>query len=419
MFNKMSQFILVDPSIEGFGGHYFAYADSILRVIPEYEMEPQLFTNQKFRCEPRIPYPVTPLFRNTFWEGLAHYYIKQDLGFSGVKSARDLYRLGKWALYGKAQTEKKRDAFHEDIVRGLGIVSASGADQVFMPTTSPVELEAICNIVETEINLPKRWHLLFRRDADSFATANSNVWKLFSRAKDNSKGIDVRFYSDTEQLSAEYASRSNCQFRTLPIPHTGGKIKELSSEAFTVSYLGDMRKEKGYQHLPYILKMLQEKYPDFEKINFFIQSNPASAAEKEAIAAAKEIESMHLCNVTQVFEPLSEEEYRDRLSASDLILLPYDAAAYRNRSSGIFAEAIALGIPVIVPDGTWMSSQMRRYFTEGDANTKFTEIERIPQIVVDVLDNCKVYKKSLSYVSHKWLEFHSSENLLKLLFNKD
>ncbi len=417
MFNKMSQFILVDPSIEGLGGHYFAYADSILRVIPEYEMEPQLFTNQKFRCEPGIPYPVTPLFRNTFWEGLAHYYIKQDLGLSGGKSARDLYRLGKWALYGKAQTEKKRDAFHEDIVRGLGIVSASGADQVFMPTTSPVELEAICNIVETEINLPKRWHLLFRRDADSFAAANSNVWKLFSRTKDNSKGIDVRFYSDTEQLSAEYSLRSNCQFQTLPIPHTGGKIKEFDRESFTVSYLGDMRKEKGYQHLPYILKMLQEKYPDFEKINFFIQSNPASAAEKEAIDAAKEIESMHLCNVTQVYEPLSEEEYRGRLAASDLILLPYDASAYKNRSSGIFAEAIALGIPVIVPDGTWMSSQMKRDCDNQTISIFFSDKEELVMLIIKTLANYKELKKEAVLISGGWRNYHNANKLVEILNN--
>jgi hypothetical protein len=40
------------------------------------------------------------------------------------------------------------------------------------------------------------------------------------------------------------------------------------------------------------------------------------------------------------------------------LLLPYDAEAYTLRSSGLQAQAMAAGIPVLVPAATWMEAQL-------------------------------------------------------------
>ncbi len=55
---------------------------------------------------------------------------------------------------------------------------------------------------------------------------------------------------------------------------------------------------------------------------------------------------------------LSAEQWEEALASCDLLVLPYDRTAYRQRSSGIFAEGAAAGIPAVVPDGIWMAEQI-------------------------------------------------------------
>jgi hypothetical protein len=55
---------------------------------------------------------------------------------------------------------------------------------------------------------------------------------------------------------------------------------------------------------------------------------------------------------------LDSKSYRDLLSTTKSIVLPYDPLRYRSRSSGIFAEALTLGILPIVPTGTSMSREI-------------------------------------------------------------
>jgi hypothetical protein len=57
---------------------------------------------------------------------------------------------------------------------------------------------------------------------------------------------------------------------------------------------------------------------------------------------------------------LDSNSYRELLSTTRSILLPYDPLRYRSRSSGIFAEALTLGILPIVPTGTSMSREITK-----------------------------------------------------------
>ena len=56
---------------------------------------------------------------------------------------------------------------------------------------------------------------------------------------------------------------------------------------------------------------------------------------------------------------LSREDYNDWIAQS-VVLLPYEAAAYRWRSSGVYLEAKCFGAPVIVPAGAWMAEEVAR-----------------------------------------------------------
>ncbi len=44
-----------------------------------------------------------------------------------------------------------------------------------------------------------------------------------------------------------------------------------------------------------------------------------------------------------------------------IALFPYDPALYRRKSSGVLWEAISLGLPVVVPAGTWLEHEARHW----------------------------------------------------------
>ncbi len=55
--------------------------------------------------------------------------------------------------------------------------------------------------------------------------------------------------------------------------------------------------------------------------------------------------------VTVRTDVLSQPDYLSWLRQADLILLPYDPEVYRTRGSGIFAEALRFGVPVVATRG--------------------------------------------------------------------
>jgi glycosyltransferase involved in cell wall biosynthesis len=77
-------------------------------------------------------------------------------------------------------------------------------------------------------------------------------------------------------------------------------------------------------------------------------------------------------------------EYLTGLSRSSLLVLPYEPHAARSQSSGPFIEAAALGKPVVVPAGTWMSEQLAAGHAAGTIFAKPTA-ESVADSVIEAL----------------------------------
>lgn len=83
---------------------------------------------------------------------------------------------------------------------------------------------------------------------------------------------------------------------------------------------------------------------------------------------------------------LSDEDYVDLLSSTDLLLLPYDPASYRARGSGMSNEARRMGIPIVAPADcafAWPAFEeghgvaMSRYSPEGLAEATVDALNRL------------------------------------------
>lgn len=57
-------------------------------------------------------------------------------------------------------------------------------------------------------------------------------------------------------------------------------------------------------------------------------------------------------------DKLTSEAYGAVLNRADAVLAPYWCQVYVSRTSGIVAEALAVGKPMIVTEDTWLSDQI-------------------------------------------------------------
>lgn len=243
----------------------------------------------------------------------------------------------------------------------------AAGDVVLLPTVSELELTALTDAFRRSPNLlSARWHLVFRRGVFPGSQvqppgSSPELMALryaFQRCAELHRSGVLSFYSDTEELSEHYRLATGLAFGTLPIPHTQLPA-DIAPGPLQVCYLGDARTEKGYQHLPHIVGDLWRDYVRAGKVAFTIQSNyNVPLGEPAAIVAHSKLRQYAGEKVRLIESPLASREYWDILLASGVNLLLYDRQNYYARSSGILAESLAAGVPVIVPAGTWMSRQI-------------------------------------------------------------
>lgn len=220
----------------------------------------------------------------------------------------------------------------------------------------------------------------------------------------------VRLTSDSAPLAGLYGSLSAHPFEVLPIPHVppaGSDSPTLpaqdgSSTVCRFVYLGGWRSEQGVADLTDALILLRH---EFEAGNFtaVVQANPRPS-DREACVVRDRLKDADLPGVRVVESVLSREEFLDQLIAADVVLVPYSNDAYRYRTSGIFAEAVALGKPVITSRESWMSGEL------GD-EPQFVFASNAPAELADAMrasaNNLLQAKAAAARRQAEWTAFHN------------
>jgi glycosyltransferase involved in cell wall biosynthesis len=259
-------------------------------------------------------------------------------------------------------------SFARDTEKLLRAVQAGEGDIVYLPTVSPIDLMGLARLTERSPQARKvSWRIMMRRDIyrgreREYAAQEgkmSSLRETFQICARKLKGVDVRFFTDTDELTAQYNRLGTFPFATGPIPHTHTPRQAKSHLGpLRVIYVGDARKEKGYNLIPGVIQDLWDDYVDTGKVTFHLQSNyNIPQGEPEAVIARMRMEGWPENRVELIKKPMTSDEYREFLLSGDINLLLYDATNYYARSSGILVESLTAGVPVIVPAGSWLARQ--------------------------------------------------------------
>jgi hypothetical protein len=399
-------FILIDHSIEDSTGHYLEYAKRVIRAAKSLNYRTVLGVNSR-ADEVICPDAdvIDKAFSRSFWENsaisrsalVANYFRKN----SKIVGNPDFARI-----------------YAEELQSYFARVGAKAGDVVFVPTLGGIELIGIALYSATKNAISLDWHLLFRRDLPTpagifISKEHINYFRTiesFSEFNTCFTKGQVAFYTDTAELTERYSRGVKKVFVTLPIPIDEAlSVKNKTNGApLIVSYLGDAREEKGFHLLPKLIAAIRAHGFTEADVQFRVQANlPLIGNSARAADAKKQLVNIQGDGVQVLYGPFSSDVYYQLIATSDVILIPYSKKSYQARSSGIFAEALASGVPTLYPRGTWMAR------TTTLCGLEYENISHLHTALIRILCNYPKYEEQSIAYNTEWRQQHSARNLLK------
>ncbi|NQW21549.1 MAG: glycosyltransferase [Chloroflexi bacterium] len=390
----IKRLIVADPSLSGFSGHYYEYARAIGNAAAKAGIKPILVGNQSFTGTSSTE--ILPYFRlQTYDMTDSNLPTPLRMMKTALVHAGDLKRLSRQQTLGNT-------------------------DLVLMPTVSLPVLFGLLFAFGFRwrrknmpiVSLVLRDTMKIHRPAVRTLTSLFfNLAKIFRATR------WLQICVDTNELKDEYSTITSYPITVLPIPierdTITGIIDVASNEQLTISMLGDARLGKGIDMIPDLIEDLLLDYPD--QLQFIIQtSRPVIGADSEVLDSTLkrlnqiELESEHL-KLLPI--PLTTEEYFLTIARSDIMLHPYRAESYRYQSSGMFAEALALGKVVVVPNKTWMSSELAK-IGGGGISFNVGNSSSLSESVREIINNMDQYEREALNVKTIWLSIHNSDQAL-------
>lgn len=310
--------------------------------------------------------------------------------------------------------------FERDLLRFLHLTQARRDDHVLVLSAHPRDAAAVQLAAEIfpRKDLPNV-HLeilnaLFEGDPDAERSTPPSYVRvkrlLLSLHGDWAEGDRVKLYTDSAMLSNDYESLSGQQFGVLPIPFRGELLAPAPrppSAAVRLAYFGEARDEKGFPWLPDLAEALRDDYLTHGRARCLIQANISLPQYNPQSVAALERLGRFPTSQVQLFAAeaaLSAVEYYRMFSQADVVLLPYLSGRYRACTSGVLAEALAMGVPVVAPAGTWMAQQ----FTPGAGET-FTDFDSFVAAVKRVIDGYDAHRRAAEAFRVTWRARHSPD----------
>ncbi len=256
--------------------------------------------------------------------------------------------------------------FARELVRALGGETISADTIVFVPNATAAELNGLIAVAGTGHAAARaHWAFLYRRPVFSGYPASyrrqldkAQFQRVeLARVKTLAPGVDVRFYTDTDELTAQYELLGVYPFSTLPVPvDAPAEVPPPTERVLTIGYLGDARDEKGFQHLPRLVEAFAPRPDERARVRFLFQANFNVPQGEPGSRYARSLLEQHDGDLIElVHGPFDSAEYNALLRRMDIVLIPYAAESYSARSSGVLMEALSAGKPVLIPCASWMA----------------------------------------------------------------
>jgi glycosyltransferase involved in cell wall biosynthesis len=200
------------------------------------------------------------------------------------------------------------------------------------------------------------------------------------------------------------------QLFPLPVQHELPPLPrgpQATDRAPLIVILGHMHLRKGANLVGGIVRDVVQQHAT---CHFLLQANPRSWEE----IWRNEIGPLNTERVLVHRGEMTQEEYQTWLHHADLVLMPYSPAHYTLQTSGVFSEAMALGKPCIVPEGTWLAEMARRNRC-GVTIFPCHSVETIATATLGALEELPRLTAAMQAVRSEWRETMGMQAFVKRL----
>lgn len=174
-------------------------------------------------------------------------------------------------------------------------------------------------------------------------------------------GPRICFFGGGRQIAREYSALAGFSIgaHAIPLSPDRPKAERRAERPKALLYAGDMKLEKGMALLPELVERLCSAHSGWD---FVVHANPSIGGGK-AMKSHKALRGLAERHANFQFHSgrLGREAYIELLASADLMISTYNPAAYETKSSGVLWECISLGVPILVPDRTWLANEAREW----------------------------------------------------------
>lgn len=407
--------LIVDSGLANLGGHNFSYSTAVRGELERLGYSVEIWGSRRLADDLAREHRIEQVFRDGAYD------------YCASTALRDVMP------YLRAQAKR----YEEDVVEALR--GDRGRYRfIFAHTVGDFELMAWPELVRRR-SVEARLGVLLRntrgfrlmgwvhRTLHPFMALRPAAINRLHRLL----GEAFTLFTDSEPLTRDYFTVTRANIVTLPIPIPPDVVENPSSAPRggglrgehpglvigsrpLLGYLGDARLSKGFDLLAASLPVLLEAA---RAATYAVQCPPAASSgetgETADVAALRRLAAERPDRIIAIPRRLTTAEYAELVQSVDGLLLPYRREGYVEPTSGILAEAMALGKPSVAPAATWMGEQL----TEAGAGVVFESgsAESFQSAVLDLLREWPTYQEGALRNRSRWRSFHSPANLVSRL----
>jgi hypothetical protein len=294
-------------------------------------------------------------------------------------------------------------SIHQYLNNTLSKIESNSSSIIFVDSFKPPELLAFAiSLFFLSRKELKVW-LLYRHD-DYQKLLFGLFYKIINNIIKN-KVLENNFMilTDSEKLQRSLTAYFKKAVHLVPIPHTQNlqnitiknPTKNIDDQIILAWWCGNPNLEKG---LKVIQELVNSSDPFAKYLHFFL-------SEKSDLPNIN-----NNIKITYLSAYLTRQEYLQQLMTVDILLLPYDSEIYRERTSGVFVEAICAGKIPFVTQGTWMATELISY-NLSELIIDWTK-NNVFESMFTIADNT-ITRRKIMTMRDRYLKFHSVEAYAK------
>jgi hypothetical protein len=219
----------------------------------------------------------------------------------------------------------------------------------------------------------------------AFQAVNGRMWWRYAFLTAERARLRASIGVTVPQLQEEYARLAPAgRIELFPVAHDGAPAGMRKTGLTRIGLFGHQRADKGAALLPELVSRLLRD--GFEVV----------LHDSGGLVRAGNAPGLTVLG----YVPFLPEE----IAKCDLVVVPYDPTIYRSRGSGIVWDAIASGVPLIVPSGTAPSRLVDE--TGAGKTIDALSVDAICRAIIDVRQNYERVATAAFEASRRWQATH-------------